>query len=59
MSAPAATRRVLPGSVTSRLPRWLDKLLEAIGLPIVLLGLWALSALISPNRYFPAPWRIA
>ena len=42
-----------------RLPRWLDGILEAVGLPLVLLGLWALSALLSPNRYFPAPWRIA
>lgn len=59
MSAPAATRRLLPASASRRLPRWLDKLLEAIGLPLVLLGLWALSALIAPNRRFPAPWRIA
>lgn len=59
MSAPTATGRLLPASATHRLPRWLDKLLEAIGLPILLLGAWALSALISPNRYFPAPWRIA
>lgn len=42
-----------------RLPRWLDGILESVGLPLVLLGLWALSALLSPNRYFPAPWRIA
>ncbi len=59
MSAPAVTRRLLPASATRRLPRWLDKLLEAVGLPLLLLGLWALSALVSPNRYFPAPWRIA
>jgi ABC-type nitrate/sulfonate/bicarbonate transport system permease component len=59
VSAPAATRRMLPTAASRRLPRWLDKLLEAVGLPIVLLGLWALSALVSPNRYFPAPWRIA
>ena len=59
MSAPAATRRLLPASATRRLPRWLDGLLEAMGLPLVLLGLWALSALLAPNRYFPAPWRIA
>lgn len=59
MSAPAVTRRLLPASATRRLPRWLDGLLEAVGLPLALLGLWALSALLSPNRYFPAPWRIA
>jgi ABC-type nitrate/sulfonate/bicarbonate transport system permease component len=59
VSAPAATRRLLPASATRRLPRWLDGLLEAMGLPLVLLGLWALSALLAPNRYFPAPWRIA
>lgn len=59
MSAPAVTRRLLPASATRRLPRWLDGLLEAVGLPLVLLGLWALSALLAPNRYFPAPWRIA
>lgn len=59
MSAPAVTRRLLPAGATRRLPRWLDGLLEAVGLPLVLLGAWALSALISPNRYFPAPWRIA
>jgi ABC-type nitrate/sulfonate/bicarbonate transport system permease component len=59
VSAPAATRRLLPASATRRLPRWLDGLLEAIGLPLLLLGLWALSALFAPNRYFPAPWRIA
>ncbi|MGB3910962.1 MAG: ABC transporter permease [Pseudolysinimonas sp.] len=59
MSAPAVTRRLLPASATRRLPRWLDGLLEAIGLPLVLLGLWALSALIAPNRRFPAPWTIA
>lgn len=59
MSAPAVTRRLLPTSATRRLPRWLDGLLEAIGLPLVLLGLWALSALIAPNRRFPAPWTIA
>jgi ABC-type nitrate/sulfonate/bicarbonate transport system permease component len=46
-------------STRRRLPGWLGKLLEAIGLPLVLLALWALSALVSPNRYFPAPWRIA
>jgi len=59
VSAPAVTRRLLPASATRRLPRWLDGLLEAVGLPLALLGLWALSALLSPNRYFPAPWRIA
>ena len=59
MSAPAATRRMMPAGASRRLPRWLDKLLEAIGLPLLLLGVWALSALVSPNRYFPAPWRIA
>jgi ABC-type nitrate/sulfonate/bicarbonate transport system permease component len=59
VSAPAVTRRLLPASATRRLPRWLDGLLEAVGLPLVLLGLWALSALLAPNRYFPAPWRIA
>lgn len=59
MSAPAATRRMMPAGASRRLPRWLDKLLEAIGLPLLLLGAWALSALVSPNRYFPAPWRIA
>ena len=59
MSAPSATRRLLPAAASRRLPRWLDRLLEAIGLPLLLLGLWALSALVSPNRYFPAPWRIA
>jgi len=59
VSAPAATRRLLPAGATRRLPRWLDGLLEAVGLPLLLLGAWALSALISPNRYFPAPWRIA
>jgi ABC-type nitrate/sulfonate/bicarbonate transport system permease component len=59
VSAPAVTRRLLPAGASRRLPQWLDKLLEAIGLPVVLLGLWALSALVSPNRYFPAPWRIA
>lgn len=59
MSAPAVTRRLLPATATRRLPRWLDGLLEAMGLPLVLLGLWALSALLAPNRYFPAPWRIA
>lgn len=41
-----------------RIPRWLDGILESVGLPLVLLGLWALSALLSPNRYFPSPWRI-
>ncbi|WP_191283409.1 ABC transporter permease [Pseudolysinimonas yzui] len=50
---------MLPASATRRLPRWLDGLLEAVGLPLVLLVLWALSALVAPNRYFPAPWRIA
>jgi ABC-type nitrate/sulfonate/bicarbonate transport system permease component len=45
--------------VSRRLPNWLDKLLEAVGLPLLLLGIWALSALLAPNRYFPAPWRIA
>jgi ABC-type nitrate/sulfonate/bicarbonate transport system permease component len=59
VSAPVATRRLLPAGATRRLPRWLDGLLEAVGLPLVLLGIWALSALVSPNRYFPAPWRIA
>lgn len=59
MSAPAATRRLLPNGATRRLPRWLDSLLEAVGLPLLLLGLWALSALIAPNRRFPAPWTIA
>jgi ABC-type nitrate/sulfonate/bicarbonate transport system permease component len=59
VSARTATGRMLPASARRRLPRWLDKLLEAIGLPLVLLALWALSALVSPNRYFPAPWRIA
>jgi ABC-type nitrate/sulfonate/bicarbonate transport system permease component len=59
VSAPAVTRRLLPAGATRRLPRWLDGLLEAVGLPLLLLGAWALSALISPNRYFPAPWRIA
>jgi ABC-type nitrate/sulfonate/bicarbonate transport system permease component len=59
VSAPAVTRRLLPATATRRLPRWLDGLLEAMGLPLVLLGLWALSALLAPNRYFPAPWRIA
>jgi ABC-type nitrate/sulfonate/bicarbonate transport system permease component len=59
VSAPAVTRRLLPRSATRRLPRWLDGLLEAIGLPLLLLGLWALSALIAPNRRFPAPWTIA
>ena len=59
MSAPAVTRRLMPSGASRLLPRWLDKLFEAIGLPLVLLGLWALSALLSPNRYFPSPWRIA
>lgn len=59
MSAPAVTRRLLPASASRRMPRWLDGLLEAVGLPLVLLALWALSALLAPNRYFPAPWRIA
>lgn len=59
MSAPAVTRRLLPTSASRRLPRWLDGLLEAIGLPLVLLALWALSALVAPNRRFPAPWTIA
>jgi ABC-type nitrate/sulfonate/bicarbonate transport system permease component len=59
VSAPAVTRRLLPRTASRRLPRWLDGLLEAIGLPLVLLGLWALSALIAPNRRFPAPWTIA
>jgi ABC-type nitrate/sulfonate/bicarbonate transport system permease component len=59
VSAPAATRRMMPAAASRRLPRWLDTILEAVGLPLVLLGLWALSALVSPNRYFPAPWRIA
>jgi ABC-type nitrate/sulfonate/bicarbonate transport system, permease component len=59
VTAPSATRRLLPAGATRRLPRWLDGILEAVGLPLVLLGMWALSALVSPNRYFPAPWRIA
>ena len=59
MSTPTATRRLLPAAARRRLPRWLDGILESVGLPLVLLGIWALSALISPNRYFPAPWRIA
>lgn len=48
----------IPTVRRSRLPRWLDGILETLALPLVLLGLWSLSALISPNRYFPSPWRI-
>ncbi len=59
MSAPAVTPRLLPAAARRRLPRWLDGLLEAVGLPLVLLGVWALSALVAPNNRFPAPWRIA
>jgi len=29
-----------------------------VALPLVLLTIWALSALASPNRYFPSPWKI-
>jgi ABC-type nitrate/sulfonate/bicarbonate transport system permease component len=59
VSAPAVTPRLIPAAARRRLPRWLDGFLEAVGLPLVLLALWALSALLSPNRYFPSPWRIA
>src|SRR5690606_8443690 len=54
VSAPSVTRRLLPAAATRRLPRWLDAILESLGLPLLLLGVWALSALVSPNRYFPA-----
>lgn len=59
MSATSVTPRLIPAAARRRLPRWLDGLLEAVGLPLVLLGAWALSAVIAPDRYFPAPWRIA
>jgi ABC-type nitrate/sulfonate/bicarbonate transport system permease component len=59
VSTPAVTRRLLPRSASRRLPRRLDGLLEAIGLPLVLLGIWALLGVIAPNRRFPAPWTIA
>ncbi len=59
MSTPAVTRRLFPRSASRRLPRRLDGLLEAIGLPLVLLGIWALLGVIAPNRRFPAPWTIA
>lgn len=59
MTTAPVTPRLLPAAARRRLPRWLDGLLEAVGLPLVLLGIWALSALVSPNRYFPAPWKVA
>ncbi len=59
MNAPIATMRLTPPAARRRLPLWLNSMLEALELPLVLLGIWALSALLAPNRYFPAPWRIA
>ena len=63
MTAPATTSQapaVRPDATTRRrrLPRWLDGILAAVGLPLVLLTVWALSAVVAPNRYFPSPWRI-
>jgi ABC-type nitrate/sulfonate/bicarbonate transport system permease component len=54
-----ATVRLTPPAARRRLPHWLNSMLEALELPLVLLAIWALSALLAPNRYFPAPWRIA
>ena len=58
MNSRIATVRVTPPAVRRRLPLWLNSMLEVLELPLLLLGIWALSALLAPNRYFPAPWRI-
>ncbi len=59
MRSPVATFRLTPERARRRLPLWVNSLLEALELPLVLLAIWALSALLAPSRYFPAPWRIA
>ena len=57
-TSPAPIARPDATSRRRRLPRWLDGILAAVGLPLLLLSIWALSAVIAPNRYFPSPWRI-
>lgn len=39
--------------------RVLEGVLYSLGFPFLLLALWAASALLSPNRFFPGPVRIA
>ncbi|MEP6481099.1 MAG: ABC transporter permease [Rhodoglobus sp.] len=35
-----------------------EGLLSSLLFPFVLLGLWALSSVLSPNRFFPGPWKV-
>ncbi|MBO9579013.1 MAG: ABC transporter permease subunit, partial [Microbacteriaceae bacterium] len=41
-----------------RVPRWITGTLEIVALPIIILGIWSVSALIAPNNRFPSIWRI-
>lgn len=41
-----------------RMPRWISGTLEILALPLIILGLWSLSAAVSPNNRFPALWQI-